>query len=71
MKKKHLFLLLTVLWLFNAGVGGVSLYRDFLRDGTAALMTDAAVLAHLLYMLTALLAAVLTFWQYRKHRADN
>ena len=69
MKKKDLFLLLTLLWLFNAGIGGWFLYQDFARQ-TGALHTDPTMLAHLLYIVAAALAAVMTFLQYRKHRND-
>lgn len=71
MKKKNLFLLLTVLWLFNAGIGMVSLYMDYQKSGGPAPATDAMILAHGLYMVAALVAAVLTFLQYRKYRKDN
>ena len=69
MKKKTLFLLLTLLWVFNACVGGWFLYRDYARLSTFS--TDPAMLSHVLYMGTALLAALLTFLQYLRHRNDS
>ena len=68
MKKKQLFLLLTVLWIFNAAVGGYFLSQDLARAATVS--TDPAMLSHALYMGAALVAAVLTFWQYWRHRKD-
>lgn len=68
MKKKQLFLLLTALWVFNAAVGGYFLSQDL--AGGATLSSDPAMLSHALYMGAALMAAVLTFWQYMRHRKD-
>ena len=69
MKKKTLFLLLTLLWVFNACVGGYFLYQDYAKMATFS--TDPAMLSHVLYMGTALLAALLTFLQYLRHRNDQ
>lgn len=69
MKKKTLFLLLTFLWLFNAGVGGYFLYQDFVNQ-SGAVHTSPAVLSHALYVVAALVAAGLTFWQYRRHHSE-
>ena len=69
MKKKHLFLLLTVLWIFNACIGGYFLYHDFARMATFS--TNPQMLSHMLYMAAAMVAALLTFLQFWKHRSDD
>ena len=69
MKKKNLFLLLTFLWLINAGIGGVSFVMDVMKQGAVSM--DSLMLSHLLYMIAALVAAILTFVQYRRHRSDS
>ena len=68
MKKKTLFLVLTLMWIFNACIGGYFLYRDFARGGT--FFTDPAALSHMLYMGAAMVAALLTFLQFMKYRKD-
>ena len=69
MKKKHLFLVLTLLWIFNACVGGWFLWQDFTSLSTFS--TDPAMLSHVLYMAAALVAALLTFLQFWRHRSDS
>ena len=69
MKKKHLFLLLAVLWFVNAGIGGFLLYRDFSKMASVA--SDPAMLSHLLYMIAAVIAAVLVLWQYFRCRKEE
>ncbi len=67
MKKKTLFSLLTVLWLCNAGIAVVSLYLDCQKSSGPVPPTDSVFLAHDLYLVAALVAALLTW----KHRGDN
>ena len=69
MKKKTLFLLLTLLWVFNACVGGYFLWQDYAR--MASFRSDPAMLSHVLYMAAALVAALLTFLQFWRHRSDS
>ena len=69
MKKKTLFLLLTLLWIFNACIGGYFLYGDFARG--ASFLEDPQMLSHVLYMSVSMLAALLTFLQFVKHRKDD
>lgn len=66
MKKSTLFLILTVMWVLNAGIGGWFLYGDIAAGGSV--FSDPKALAHTLYMAAALAAAILTFMQYLKHR---
>ncbi len=67
MKKKTFFSLLTVLWLFNAGIALVSLYLDYRKSSGPVPPTGSMILAHGLYLAAALVAAVLTW----KHRSDK
>ena len=69
MKKKHLFLLLCLLWLFNIGVGVYFICQDVAHQ--SSLTTDPAMLSHVLYLGAAALAAVLTFLQFLKFRRED
>ena len=69
MKKKQLFLLLTLLWILNAAIGGYFLYGDFAKMRTFT--ENPQMLSHVLYMAAAMIAAMLTFLQFWRHRNDD
>ena len=69
MKRKTLFLILTLLWILNVCIGGYFLYGDFARG--AGWFQDPQSLAHTLYMGAAMVAALMTFLQFLKYRNEE